>query len=208
MSLLGRYINRYRLFWLAMLAAFSLFVYWLLFVKPASPLYTEVDPDEVRTAAIDDQPEPEPTLGQRAGPLQLNAEGAELLISSSDGSLIMRLWADSAVKEGPEINVTEGVLQFEMSGGGSLLVRVSRCLIRIEGDDLMTVSGDITGNIRGTGQYFSGSHLSWDRSGNAIEVDEVYYVGPNIEVRGAQMRVELDPENLQVSFDGPVEAGV
>ncbi len=158
--------------------------------------------------AIDEQPEAEPTLGQRAGPLNLNAEGAELNISSSDGSLIMRLWADSVRKEGPDINVAEGVLQFEMSEGSSLLVRVSSCLINIEDDDLMTVSGDIKGNIRGTGQYFSGSHLSWDRSGNAIEVDEVYYVGPNIEVRGERMTVELDPDNLRVTFDGPVEAGV
>lgn len=208
MSAVGRYVNRYRLFWLALLAVFSLFVYWLLFVRPASPLFTEVDPGDVKTVALEDQQDDEPTLGERAGPLQLNAEEAEFSISSNDGALIMRLWAESAEKAGPEINVKEGVLQFQMSGGNSLVLRVATCMIRIEEDDLMTVSGDITGNISGTGQYFSGSHLKWDRGANIVEVEEVYYVGPHIEVRGQQMNINMDPENIEVTFDGLVEAGV
>jgi hypothetical protein len=208
MSALARYLNRYRLFWLALLAVFCLFVYWLLFIRPAGPLYTEVDPDDVKTVALDDQQEDEPTLDERAKPLQLNAEEAEFSISSNTGDLIMRLWAESAEKAGPVINVKEGVLQFEMTGGNSLLLRVATCMIRIEEDDLMTVSGDILGNIVGTEQYFSGSHLTWDRGANIVEVEEVYYVGEKIEVRGEQMNINMDPENVEVTFEGLVEAGV
>lgn len=205
MSPLGRYLNRYRIFWLTMVAAFAVLVYWLLFVKPAGPEYTEVNPEEVRNTAISDSPEKEPTIGQRVDPLQLNAEGAELSISSSDGSLIMRLWAKSAVKKKQVFSLDDGALEFMMNSGTTLLVHVSSCEFRRK-EDLITVQGNITGSISGTGQYFSGKRLSWDRNQKFVTADEVTFVGQKIEVHGQKMHINM--ETSEVTFEGPVEAGV
>lgn len=205
MSPLGPYLNRYRIFWLATIAAFAVLIYWLLFIKPAGPEFTQVNPEEVRNTAISDMPEKEPTIGERVDPLQLNAEGAELTISSSDGSLIMRLWAKSAVKEKQVFTMDEGALQFVMSSGTTLLVHVGSCEFRRK-EDLITVRGDITGSISGTGQYFSGKRLSWDRNENIVSADEVTFVGQNIEVHGQKMHINM--ETGEVTFEGPVEAGV
>lgn len=148
---------------------------------------------------------PEQQAQPRPGPVTVDVNGASLTLSSSDGSLQMRVWADQAVKNGQTYTVSEGALQFVLENRDTLLVRVTDAKLQSD-KNVARVDGALLGHLLASGQYFSAKHLIWSLNEKYVTVEDMTYIGPSIEVHGRQMRIDL--ASGTIDFQGSVEAGV
>jgi hypothetical protein len=199
------WINPYRLAWLAAVLLFACAVYWLLFLRPRDPASMRVRPEEVQSPVVDQGNPPQQQASKRPEPFSVDVSGASLTLSSKDGTLQMRVWADEAFKHGTDYSIKEGALQFVLDNRDTMLVRVSDAKMSTV-SNIATVSGAIVGQLVDSGQYFSARKLTWDQGGATVIVSEVRYVGPSVEVTGRTMVIDLT--SGEVSFEGPVEAGI
>ncbi|MDQ3023671.1 MAG: hypothetical protein M3R04_04680 [bacterium] len=60
--------------------------------------------------------------------------------------------------------------------------------------------------VKGADGKMSMQVVSWDESEMRISTKEVSYVGPNLEVSGKQMTIDM--KTAEVTFDGPVVVGI
>lgn len=199
------WINAYRVFWLAVVLLFGISVYWVLFIRPRDPASTRVKPEEVQSPVVDQANPPEQSVSKRPDPVNVDVNGASLTLSSSDGTLQMRVWADAAAKQGTDFEIKQGALQFVMSNKDTLLMRVNDASMSTV-SNVVQVSGSIIGRLVNGGQYFSAKKLRWDQNQQRVEVSEVRYIGPGVEVTGKSMSIDL--ATGEVTFQGPVEAGI
>lgn len=199
------WINAYRVFWLAAVLLFAISVYWVLFVRPRDPASTRVKPEEVQSPVIDQANPPEQSVSKRPDPVNVDVNGASLTLSSSDGTLQMRVWADAAAKQGTNFEIKQGALQFLMANKDTLLMRLNDASMSTV-SNVVQVNGSIIGRLVNGGQYFSANKLRWDQSQKRVEVSEVRYIGPGVEVTGKSMSINL--ATGEVTFQGPVEAGI
>jgi len=195
----------YGLLWLLALLGFGLLTWWSVRAVHLGPALPPVLPGQVRTTAFSDSPVPEQTIKQRTQPLRLSVSGADFTLSSSDGTLKMRVWADKAAKSGGAYDLSEGALEFVLQNHDTLLLRVTDGTFRVE-SGVAQVSGTLIGHLVSGGQYFSAERLTWDQRSHAVQAERVRYTGPNIDVRGDQMSINL--ETGKAEFTGPVEAGI
>jgi hypothetical protein len=200
-------VGAYGLLWLLALLGFGLLTWWSVRAVHLGPALPPVLPEQVRTTAFSDSPVPEQTIKQRAEPLKLSVSGADFTLSSSDGTLKMRVWADKAAKSGGTYDLTEGALEFVLKNHDTLLLRVTDGTFRVE-SGVAQVSGTLIGHLVSGGQYFSAERVRWDLSSSVVQAERVRYTGPNIEVRGEQMNLDLTTGTGKVEFTGPVEAGI
>ena len=173
--------------------------------SPASPVFTEVDPADVKIKSLEGEQLREPSIAGDGGPEEVEISGAEFVIKSADGSLVMKVWADEALKNESRYSVREGVLQFVMDQRNTLLLKVSNASFSDE-SGIARVSGTIVGNIVGSEQFFSAENLTWDQSTEQVSASAVSFVGPSLEVMGERMVIEL--ATGEVRFEGTVTAGV
>jgi hypothetical protein len=205
MPRLRQLFNAYRLFWLAAVLLFAAAIWWLLMRVTATPPFTAVSPEDVQSTEVAEQNPPEPSIEKLAGPLSIDVEQAELSLSSADGQLKMRVWADSARKKGDLYELNEGALQFSLKDRSTLLLRVSDAQYRYEAG-VAYVSGTLVGSIIGTEQYFSAEKLSWDQVQSTVTAETVRYAGPHVEVTGTKMIIDLVTGKIR--FDGQVQAAI
>lgn len=205
MRRIPNWINSYRLFWLVVVLLFGISIYWGLFIRPRDPASTRVRKEEVQLPVIDQANPPEQSVSKRPNPVNVDVNGASLTLSSSDGKLQMRVWADKAAKQGTEYEIKQGALQFVMENRDTLLVRVNDASMSTV-SNMVTVSGSIIGRLVSGGQYFAAQKLKWDRDQKRVRVSEVRYIGPGVEVSGKSMSIDL--ATGEVNFQGPVEAGI
>jgi len=177
----------------------------MLFIKPSNPIFTEVDPGAVKSNAINDDPITTTTLEERMGNVGVDVDGVDFSLSSPDGELILRLWAKQGCKEGKIFALAEGVMMFSLPEHDSLLLKLSDSLFSTE-TDTVEISGTITGEVLGTGQFFEAQELHWRLDKQQVSANKVIYRGPNIDVSGEQMTLDL--ATGEIAFEGLVEAGV
>ena len=188
-----------------MVFLFAASVYWVLFLRPRDPDSTRVSPQEVQSPVIDQANPPEQQVSKRPDPVNVDVNGASLTLSSSDGSLQMRVWADTAAKQGTNFDIKQGAMQFVMENRDTLLLRVNDASMSTV-SNVVKVSGSIVGRLVSGGQFFSANKLRWDQDLKRVEVSEVHYVGPGVEVTGKLMLIDL--ATSEVTFQGPVKAGI
>ncbi len=198
-------INPYRLAWLAVVLLFALAIYWVLFLRPRDPASTRVRPEEVQSPVVDQGNPPEQQASKRPEPFRVDVSGASLALTSKDGTLSMRVWADEAFKHGTDYNIKEGALMFVLDNRDTMLVRVTDASMSTV-SNVATVSGTLVGQLVVGGQYFSARELKWNQETATVQVSEVRYVGPGVEVSGRKMYIDL--ATGEVRFEGPVEAGI
>ena len=209
-------LNPYRLFWLILVALFGCFMWWWLFLKPQNPVFTNITPEEVQRDDLDNLSPPAQSIDERAGPMSLDVSKANMTISSTNGELEMRVWADKATKDADVTTIKHGALEFILKDRGTLLLEVSDTVLRMDNKEGkvadITASGNLIGqllprdrNVQGS-QYFSAEELSWDRATTVIVAKRVRYIGPGVQVDGQQMSIDLDTS--EVKFEGPVKAGI
>ncbi len=187
------------------MAVFCAFIWWMLFVKPANPIFTEVDPGAVKINSIDDDPIEIADINKRMGDVGVQVGGVDFSLSSRDGELILRLWAKEGGKVGNTFTLEEGVILFSLPEHDALLLKLSDSKFTSE-IGTVEISGTITGEVLGTGQFFQAQELHWRLDEQQITANKVVYRGPNIDVSGEQMNLNL--ETGEISFEGLVEAGV
>lgn len=199
------WINSYRLAWLAIVLLFALSIYWVLFLRPRDAASTRVSPEDVQSPVVDQGNPPEQEASKRPEPFRVDVSGASLSLTSKDGTVQMRVWADEAFKHGTDYNIKEGALQFVLDNRDTLLVRVTDASMSTV-SNIATVSGSLIGQLVDGGQYFSARRLRWNQNEETVQVSEVRYVGPSVEVSGQTMIIDLATGEVQ--FQGPVEAGI
>jgi hypothetical protein len=195
-------VTPYRVFWAIVLTLFSVFVWWLLIFHPGKSSDETI---RVKVVSIDDEPPTQEDLSKRIGKVGVDVEGVEFSLSSNDGELILRVWADRAIKLGGRFELGQGTLLFSLPNKHSLLIRLSNCMFSTE-TDTVEITGTITGQVLDTGQYFTAEELNWYMGGNSVDAERVIYRGPNIEVQGEAMSIDL--KTGRIDFTGPVHAGV
>lgn len=195
----------YLLIWGAVLAAFASLLWLAVYVWLQGAEFTTVKPEEVQSTAVPESTRKEPSIEEQAGPLKVGVSEAQLSLSSGDGQLKMRVWADQALKEGGQFSIDEGALQFTLQDHNTLLLRVSDADYRQE-SGVAHVSGTLIGSIEGTGQYFLAESLSWDQAQLYVTAEKVRYIGPHVDVTGEKMQIDL--ATGEVSFLGPVEGAL
>ena len=101
--------------------------------------------------------------------------------------------------------MAEGVLLFSLPDHDSLLLKLSDSRFSTE-TGVVEISGTIIGEVLGTGQFFEAEQLHWRLDEKQITANKVVYRGPNIDVSGEKMTLNL--ATGEVTFAGLVEAGV
>lgn len=187
------------------LVLFCGFVWWMLFVTPANKIFTEVEVSQIKSQAIPDKPIKIETIQERIGKVDFDVDGVDFSLSSMDGELILQLWAKKGAKEGKTFSLAEGVILFSFPERDSLLLKLSDSKFSTQ-TDTVEISGTITGEVLGTGQFFEAQELHWRLDEKQITASKVIYRGPNIDVSGEQMTLNL--ATGEISFEGLVEAGV
>jgi hypothetical protein len=195
------FITRYRITWLLMLAAVVAVTLVLVFSRSVPPVSIEdVKPSVYRA----NKPEPE-YQEERFADLIIDMNELEISLSSSDGSLKVRIWAREAVKNQAGYAIADGVLQFAMEERSTLLLRVQDAVFTLATGEV-NVSGSLVGHVTGSDQYFEAQKLSWFQDESLIHTDKVTYRAPSIDVSGERMTLDL--ETGVVRFEGAVKAGV
>jgi len=194
-------ITRYRIIWLAVVAAGVVVTLLIVFGRPFTPVALE----DVKSAVREDNPTSQSYSEEKFGQLVANMHELEMSLSSGSGDLRLRVWAEEAVKDKRSYAINNGALQFAMENRNTLLVRVEDARFAEE-DQAVKVSGSLTGYITGSNQYFEAKQLSWDMSTNEVRTEKVTYIAPNIQVSGECMCLDMDTGNVR--FEGTVEASV
>jgi hypothetical protein len=202
---LGGLVNGYRIAWALGALLFMFGAWWLAVRSPAGRIFEKIEPGDVKIKSLEGQRMQEPTIEGEGGPRDIEVLGAEFVIKSADGSLVMHVWADEARKDEGRYSVREGVLQFVMDQKNTLILKVSNANFS-DASGIARVSGTIVGHIVGSEQFFSAEDLTWDQSTEQVRATTVSFVGPSLEVKGERMVIELDTG--EVRFDGTVTAGV
>ena len=194
------YITYYRARWLVFVALFVLGALWLVLGYQAP----RVSPDDIKSAVKQENPPPQ-TIQQRAGPLSLDLGGMDLSLSSSDGSLKMRLWAADAHKTGDRYEISGGAMQFATDSDTTVTLEVDDA-VYTQDDGIVRIIGAIKGVISGSEQYFEANEVEWDQSGNTLRTGLVNFRSPFFEVSGSEMSIDL--LTGEIRFTGPITAGV
>ncbi|MCH7472336.1 hypothetical protein IIA79_05225 [bacterium] len=195
----------YRYAWAVLVVLFGLSVWWVLFKMETGPVFSDVDPSEVKKSTRSSESQEAQAIAERVEPLNMELSKAEFSLSSADGFLIMRVWADKAVKEGGHYTIDQGVMQFALEDRNRLLLKVADATYRVE-SGVARVTGTLEGYIETGGQYFEAKEVTWDQGTKLVSATTVRYVGPHIEVTGERMSIDL--ATGIVTFDGPVEASI
>lgn len=191
----------YRLGWLGLLVLAVAVTLWLVFGRPAAPVdLADVKPKYASPEAAAPKIQEEPFAD-----LILSMNEMELSLSSSDGSLKVRMWASKAEKNETGYSLEDGVLQFAMEDHNTLMLRVQEATFTTA-TDTVELSGSLVGHVTGSDQYFEATKLTWNRNETVIHTDKVVYRAPNIDVSGERMT--LDFTTGVVSFEGEVQAGI
>lgn len=191
--------SRYRLIWATLVFLFvgaTILTVWLMTPAPVSP-------DDIKTAQSKNPP-PQ-TLEERAAPVNIDLENVEVVLSSSDGSLKMQLWAKKARRDNGALMIIQGALQFEMENRNTMLVMISDGIYS-QDDKEAKVNGVLRGKIEESQQYFEASELTWDISGTEIKTQDVNYYSPTIEVTGGCMCLDL--KTGEIIFEKTVDAAI
>jgi len=201
-----RFLSGYRVFWLAFLALLAGSLYYGLFIRESADILPPIDIAQVQMEEPGGQTsKPGENLDEQAQDLRVDLEEAEITLSSGDGKLKMRIWADKGERDGQNYSITEGALQFALESRDTLILKVSDATYR-RSESLALVEGELTGYIVGSQQYFSASSIIWDPRGKSVSATRVTYSSPHLEVTGDEMSMNL--ETGEVRFAGPVEAGI
>jgi hypothetical protein len=202
----GPIITRYGLAWLAAALVVCATVAWALFLRPGSR-GSPVPLDEIKLEAseTDSGSEKEQSIDEQAAALQLGLKDADLSITSDDGSVRMQVWFEEGEKKGAEFSIRSGAVLFAARDKPTVIIRVTDGSFRREAGRAQ-IKGTLTGYVSEGPQFFTAKELYWDRASEVITATQVRYVGPNFEVAGSEMTVDLITK--QVEFDGPVELGV
>jgi len=193
-------VTRYRLRWLLMLAVFIMVVLWVF----SNFAQRYIPPIMVRSEVVAKNPPPQ-TWKELAGPLKVRAENLVLTLSSSDGSLHVRFWAEQAGKDGRNLSIENGAVEFIMENRNALELLVTNAGCQLESCSAC-ISGTIRGRIAASGQYFEATELSWDQAAKMVYAKSVTYIANNFEVHGQSMQLNL--RTGEVSFSEGVEVGV
>jgi len=193
-------VTGYRVMWLSFVVLFIGITLWLGY--SFSP--PRVDPENIKSAVKKQNPPPQ-TIQQRAGPLSAEMEGLDLVLSSSEGDLRMRLWAEKAHKEGNRFTISDGVLQFVTENQNTLLLEVDDG-IYTQDDGVARIAGSIKGILSGSEQFFEATNVEWNQSENELRAGSVTFRSPMFEITGDEMLFDL--LTGEVEFTGPVTAGV
>ena len=203
-------LNPYRLTWLAIVALFVLALWWLLFIRPQNPIFTQISPKEVQRPDVDVFTPPAESIDEKTGPMSLDVSKANMTISSTNGELVMSVWADKANKKANVTTIKQGALEFKLKDRDTLLLKVTDAVLTLSPQtadlDTASASGNLVGELVNNGHRFSAEKLSWNRATNTLVARRVLYVGPNVQVEGQEMHINLVTN--QVTFEGLVKAGI
>lgn len=191
--------------WVGIPLLFVAVVLYLLFVQPASSRFADVDSSEVRLAT-DDEEDLRPQHPSRPPePSKLNVEDAEMTVASADGYLKMHLWADNVAKNGPEMSVKGGLMQFETDNDDTLLIELTEAKYRTD-EDVLTITGELRGIVEREQLQFTARKVIWDQKASVVRAEEVELTGPVGVVVGKNM--ELDMLTGIIKFNGQVKARI
>jgi hypothetical protein len=175
-------------------------VWWLVHNAPA-PI---IEPASLSSNRAPDAPAA--TIDESLGATDLALKGLSFSVTGGDdGRMKMELEAKEANKLRSLYTIHEGSMQFFINEKNTLVIGLNNASYSREAG-VVRVSGTLIGRIAEGGQYFKAEELSWDEAQMKVSTKEVQYVGPNLEVSGRQMSIDM--RTGEVSFDGPVDVGI
>ena len=204
-------VNSYRLLWVALILGFGLLIWWFTMRSTgARRLAEEFDPAQIKRLPTEEEQQQEPELPKPdnfadAAPKEIVVDDADFAITGPDGLTVMKLWVRKGTRDGSEFKLEKGTLELEMKNKSTLLLNVTDGLFASE-EGSVRVEGSITGQIYGTDQFFEARRLVWMQDSNSVRTETVRYIGPFVDVTGDRM--DFDVATGEITFDGPVTAGI
>jgi len=200
-------ISRYAAVWILAIAAFGGAVWWLITSAPGPRITSSQLSSNPRAQAST----PAASIDERLSATNVKIRKSEFTVNSEDGSVKLRVLAAEGSKQRDVYNIRDGALEFSLSKDGAankqnvVVVHINNATYSSSAG-VVHVRGSLVGRIAAGGHTFSADELSWDEGQKKVTTSEVRYVGPNLDVSGKRMSVDL--ETGTVSFDGPVEVGI
>lgn len=204
-------LNSYRVVWILLILAFAGLIWWFSVRSPeAIQQAQEFDSSQIKRLPADEpqdtgEEEDPADSFQDTAPREIVVDDADFNITGADGDVEMKLWVKSGTRDGSEFKLVQGTLQFQMKNHSTLLLNVTDGLFASE-EGSVRVEGSITGQIYGTDQFFEARRLVWQQDSNTVHTETVRYIGPFVDVTAQSM--DFDVESGEVTFSGPVTAGI
>lgn len=203
-------VNSYRLLWVGMILLFGGAIWWFSLGSPdARSQADRFDPSQIKRLPEDKPAEEEvkdlAESFEDTAPKDILVDNADFTITGPDGMTQMTIWVEQGTRDGGDFKLVKGTLKLQMENHSSLLLKVTDGLFSSE-DGRVRVEGSITGQIYGKQQFFEARKLVWQQDTNIVQTDTVRYIGPFVDVTADSM--EFDVQSGEVSFEGPVTAGI
>jgi len=189
----------YALLWaLVALVVLALISFVFLF-RPPPAQRIAIDPEsytpsEARLEAEREEAGENPLL---TNPPDVNIKETEIVLSSTDGQIQMRLSSGEASSKEGVVSLPEAELEFYFKDRRKLYL-LARDLTYTLKDEIAEVSGELSGEIPSLKMRFTAEGVVWDQRESALTLKRATLVDPAFQVDAQDIRVDVKDDTLQV----------
>jgi len=161
-------------------------------LRPLNPeSYT---PAEARLERERQQAQENPML---ANPPDIEVKETEIVLSSEDGQVKMRLTSSKAVGKEGVISLPEAEIEFILEDTRKLYILAKDLQYTVR-ENTAEVRGTLTGEIHALGMRFSAEGVTWDKSTATLTLLGATLVDPAFQARAKDLRVDVRNDTLEV----------
>lgn len=161
-------------------------------LRPLNPeSYT---PAEARLEQEREQAEENPLLDN---PPDIEVKETEIVLSSDDGEVKMRLFSGKAVGKEGVISLPEAEIEFFLEDTRKLYILAKDLQYTVK-ENTAVVKGTLTGEIQSMGMRFSAEGVAWDKSTATLTLLAATLVDPSFQAAAKDIRVDVRKDTLEV----------
>ncbi len=128
---------------------------------------------------------------------RVEVNGTDLVVSSGDGEVKMRISSDYAVSKEGIVSVPFAQFELFFKEDRKVLLYARDLTYRIL-EDSAQVSGELSGEITPLGQRFSAKGLVWNRKSSKVALKGVGLIDPFFSVNASHLEYDIETNVLQV----------
>jgi hypothetical protein len=189
----------YGLLWsFAAVVVLALIAFVFLF-RPPQARRIALDPEsytppEARLEREREQAGEDPLL---ANPPDVSVKETEIVLSSPDGQIQMRLSSGEAFSKEGVVSLPEAELEFYFKDRRKLYL-LARDLTYTLKEEVAEVSGELSGEIASLKMRFTAEGVTWNQRESALTLKRATLVDPAFEVDAQDILVDVKEDTLQV----------
>jgi len=130
-------------------------------------------------------------------PPDVVVKGTEIVLSSPDGEMKMRLTSSEAFSQAGVVSLPRADIEFALKDRRKLYILAEALRYTLK-EETAEVTGRLSGEITPLAMRFTAEGVRWDRSSRILTLVGAVVVDPAFRVEGKDIRVDLRSETLEV----------